>query len=268
MPVWLTEDEFETLAVACDRLLPPSDARPVPSPPACPTTSTGSSVPSASIRRGSGPAAPSRAATGVRPSFARFHRLGALDELAWRMRIEGSRGLPEREFNGPVIGLQERYRQGLAALGDDFRDARSRGPGPATAIARPTSPTCSSGTPARACTVPPSTAATATASGWACHRVRRGRAAPGVDRRRGVGPVTVDAVIVGSGPGGATAADVLTAAGWSVAIIEKGRNHLLDPEDLTPAGLRLLQRRDQVPHPALPRSRPVGRAPHLPRRRR
>jgi choline dehydrogenase-like flavoprotein len=44
--------------------------------------------------------------------------------------------------------------------------------------------------------------------------------------------VTLDAVIVGSGPGGATAADVLTAAGWSVAIIEKGRNHLLDPEDL------------------------------------
>ena len=45
--------------------------------------------------------------------------------------------------------------------------------------------------------------------------------------------MTVDAVIVGSGPGGATVADVLTAAGWSVAIIEKGRNHLLDPEDLS-----------------------------------
>jgi choline dehydrogenase-like flavoprotein len=44
--------------------------------------------------------------------------------------------------------------------------------------------------------------------------------------------MTVDAVIVGSGPGGATAADVLTAAGWSVTIVEKGRNHLLDPEDL------------------------------------
>jgi gluconate 2-dehydrogenase alpha chain len=45
--------------------------------------------------------------------------------------------------------------------------------------------------------------------------------------------VTLDAVIVGSGPGGATVADVLTAAGWHVAIIEKGRNHLLDPEDLS-----------------------------------
>jgi choline dehydrogenase-like flavoprotein len=45
------------------------------------------------------------------------------------------------------------------------------------------------------------------------------------------------AIIIGSGPGGATAAEVLTRAGWSVVIMEKGRNHLLDPDDLTkPAG--------------------------------
>jgi choline dehydrogenase-like flavoprotein len=40
-----------------------------------------------------------------------------------------------------------------------------------------------------------------------------------------------DAIIVGSGPGGATVADALTAAGWSVVIFEKGRNHLIDLDE-------------------------------------
>lgn len=39
-----------------------------------------------------------------------------------------------------------------------------------------------------------------------------------------------DALVVGSGPGGATAADVLTREGWSVIALEKGRNHLIDLE--------------------------------------
>jgi choline dehydrogenase-like flavoprotein len=38
----------------------------------------------------------------------------------------------------------------------------------------------------------------------------------------------VDAVIVGTGPAGATVAEVLTAAGKSVLMLEKGRNHLLE----------------------------------------
>ncbi len=70
--------------------------------------------------------------------------------------------------------------------------------------------------------------------------------------------MTVDAVIIGSGPGGATAADVLTAAGWSVVIIEKGRNHLLDPTDLTrPASdysndeLKFIERHFLGPDPLL-----------------
>jgi hypothetical protein len=54
--------------------------------------------------------------------FADFIPLSRLEELAWRMRIEGSLGRPEREFNGPVVGLQERYRDGLSALGPDFAD--------------------------------------------------------------------------------------------------------------------------------------------------
>jgi hypothetical protein len=57
---------------------------------------------------------------GGEAGFARFLPLGRLEELAWRTRIEGSRGLPEREFNGPVEGWQARYRAGLATLGPDF----------------------------------------------------------------------------------------------------------------------------------------------------
>lgn len=55
--------------------------------------------------------------------FSAFTPLGRVEELAWRTRIEGSQGIPEREWNGPVVGLQERYREGLAALGADFADA-------------------------------------------------------------------------------------------------------------------------------------------------
>ncbi|HLH28735.1 MAG TPA: GMC family oxidoreductase, partial [Acidimicrobiales bacterium] len=40
-----------------------------------------------------------------------------------------------------------------------------------------------------------------------------------------------DVIVIGSGPGGSTAADVLTAMGRSVVIFERGRNHLIDPED-------------------------------------
>jgi hypothetical protein len=53
-------------------------------------------------------------------SFDRWLPLGTMEELAWRTRIEGSQGRPEREFNGPVVGLQQRYREGLGALGPDF----------------------------------------------------------------------------------------------------------------------------------------------------
>jgi len=45
-----------------------------------------------------------------------------------------------------------------------------------------------------------------------------------------VADLDADAVVVGSGPGGSTVADVLTEAGWDVIVLEKGRNHLIDPE--------------------------------------
>jgi hypothetical protein len=48
--------------------------------------------------------------------FAEFLPLDALEERVWRTRIEGSQGRPEREWNGPVRGWQERYAEGLDAL--------------------------------------------------------------------------------------------------------------------------------------------------------
>jgi len=59
---------------------------------------------------------------GGEASFSEFLPLSRLEELAWRTRIEGSQGIAEREFNGPVTGWQQEYREGLAALGADYCD--------------------------------------------------------------------------------------------------------------------------------------------------
>jgi hypothetical protein len=55
-------------------------------------------------------------AGGTRDDFAHFVALDRQAELGWRIRLEGSKGLKEREFAGPVRGLQEVYREGLAHL--------------------------------------------------------------------------------------------------------------------------------------------------------
>jgi hypothetical protein len=120
MPVWLNDDELATLSAACDCLIPPSDAGP---------SASAAGVPEY-IDRLLGAftfdppriwaGGPTSGRFGGEAAFGTFHRLNALDELAWRMRIEGSAGLPEREFNGPVEGLQQRYRDALAELGADF----------------------------------------------------------------------------------------------------------------------------------------------------
>jgi hypothetical protein len=55
--------------------------------------------------------------------FADFVALDPHAELGWRIRIEGSRGIAAREFAGPVTGLQEIYRSGLAHLDDRARAA-------------------------------------------------------------------------------------------------------------------------------------------------
>ena len=61
-----------------------------------------------------------------------FVPLDAVAELGWRIRLEGSEGLPEREFAGPVKGLAQLVTEGLALLdrrsrethGVDFADAQ------------------------------------------------------------------------------------------------------------------------------------------------
>ncbi|MCZ7587189.1 MAG: gluconate 2-dehydrogenase subunit 3 family protein [Deltaproteobacteria bacterium] len=50
------------------------------------------------------------------PRFGAFLPLSRVQEIAWRNTIEGSQGIPEREFNGPVTGWQEIYTAGLAQL--------------------------------------------------------------------------------------------------------------------------------------------------------
>ena len=53
--------------------------------------------------------------------FSTFVPLTRVEEIAWRMRIEGSQGRPEREFNGPYEGFRARYARGLDTLADKAR---------------------------------------------------------------------------------------------------------------------------------------------------
>jgi gluconate 2-dehydrogenase gamma chain len=52
-----------------------------------------------------------------------FVPLDSVAELGWRIRLEGSRGSPEREFAGPVTGLAQLIAEGLALLDDRSREA-------------------------------------------------------------------------------------------------------------------------------------------------
>jgi hypothetical protein len=120
VPIWLTDAEYEKLVAACDRIVPADASGPGAVAGGAPEYIDGLlgafTFDPPRIWAGG----PTSGRHGGAEGFARFHRLSALDELAWRMRIEGSQGIAEREFNGPVAGLQERYRNGLAALGDDY----------------------------------------------------------------------------------------------------------------------------------------------------
>ncbi len=53
---------------------------------------------------------------GGHDGFADFVPLDRAAELGWRIRIEGTLGKKDREFAGPIRGLQQLYREDLAYL--------------------------------------------------------------------------------------------------------------------------------------------------------
>ena len=120
MPTFLAPDEYAVLDAACERLIPASPDHPG-------ATALGVAdyidgllgaflVDPPRIWAGG----PYSGRFGGDAGFAEFTPLGPLEELAWRTRIEGSQGIPERERLGEVAGWQADYRAGLAALGTDF----------------------------------------------------------------------------------------------------------------------------------------------------
>jgi Gluconate 2-dehydrogenase subunit 3 len=119
---WLADDEVVTLRTLCDRLMPGDDEAPSASEAGVveyvDTLLAAFSFEPPRIWAGG----PFSGRQGGEVRFGSFHRLSPRDELAWRTRIEGSLGRAEREVNGPVVGLQERYREGLTSLGRDFAD--------------------------------------------------------------------------------------------------------------------------------------------------
>ena len=119
---FLTADEYRVLDAACNRLIPPLDEHPGASALGVADyidTLLGAFTFDPPRVWAGGPFS---GRAGGEASFERFLPLSRVEELAWRTRIEGSQGIPEREFNGPVAGWQEQYRTGLAALGADFAD--------------------------------------------------------------------------------------------------------------------------------------------------
>lgn len=119
--MWLTPEQRAVVAAACDRLVPGSAAAGVAE--YVDGLLGAFTVDPPRIWAG-GPFSGRHGGLGeAERGFDQFLELGPVEELAWRTRIEGSRGIAEREFNGPVRGLQEEYADGLAALGANFASA-------------------------------------------------------------------------------------------------------------------------------------------------
>lgn len=120
---FLTEAEMRTLRAVVDRFIPPDDGAiggaEVGCAEAIEALLSAFSVDPPRIYAG-GPYS-DRAGSPVN-HFTQFVALDEYEALAWRIRIEGSAGRPQSEMNGPTTGLQQIYREGLAALGENFAD--------------------------------------------------------------------------------------------------------------------------------------------------
>jgi len=123
VPHFLSLEECAVLSAVADRLIPPLDAHPggaaLGAVEYVDQLLAAFSFDPPLIFAGG----PFSGRFGGDASFGRFLPLSPREELAWRTRIEGSQGRAEREFNGPVRGWQQIYRDGIAALGPDFCDA-------------------------------------------------------------------------------------------------------------------------------------------------
>lgn len=133
-PGFLTKDELATLRALVDRFVPgpPEDPDPGAVEAGCAEAIdallAAFDVDPPRIYAGAPWSDRGGAATN---HFAEFLPLDPYEERAWRLKVEGSRGVEALEFNGPVRGWQATYREGLAALdaaaGGDFAAL----PGPA-----------------------------------------------------------------------------------------------------------------------------------------
>ncbi len=122
MPRFLSDHEYSVVAAAADLLIPPLDSHPGGA-----ALGVADYVDKLLAAFTFDPplifaGGPFSGRFGGEASFVKFMPLSPREELAWRTRVEGSRGIPEREFNGPRRGWQEVYRDGVAALGADFLD--------------------------------------------------------------------------------------------------------------------------------------------------
>jgi hypothetical protein len=120
MPVHFDPGSYAVVVAACERLIPAHEGHPGATGLGVADYVDGLLGAFASDPPRIYAGGPFSGRFGGTASFADFLPLSRLEELAWRTRIEGSRGIAEREFNGPVVGWQERYRDGIAALGADF----------------------------------------------------------------------------------------------------------------------------------------------------